>query len=268
MPEPEQPEPEQIETPPTVDGVAGLLVQLGGVVLSTETLETAVAMVTRLAAATIPRTAGAGVTLVDGRGHRTTAASDPLVGEADTLQYKFDSGPCLTAWSEQVTVRIDDLDTEDRWPRWTAAAADLGIGSMVSLPLVAGDTSVGAIKVYSRQAGVYDAHAEQVLGMFAEQAAVLLTNMLTLADARQLSAQLTEALHRRDIIGQAKGVLMTRGAGDPETAFAMLVAASQQSNLKLHDVADQLMTSLRSRRSDPPRPPWTSPAVEGMIADG
>lgn len=256
-------EPEQMDTPPAVDGLAGMLAQLGGVVLSTETLETAVALVTRLAAVTIPGTAGAGVTLVDGRGRRTTAASDPLVSEADALQYEFDSGPCLTAWSEQVTVRIDHLAAEDRWPQWTAAAADLGIASMVSLPLVAGDISVGAIKVYSRQAGVYDAHAEQVLGLFAEQAAVLLVNMLTLADAQRLSAQLTEALHRRDIIGQAKGALIFRGASDPETAFAMLVAASQQSNLKLHDVAHQLMTSVYARRPDHPRPPLTSTTGEG-----
>lgn len=234
------------ETSPAMNGLTGMLVQLGGVVLSTETLETAVALVTKLAAVTIPGTAGAGVTLVDSRGRRTTAASDPLVAEADALQYELDSGPCLTAWSEQIIVRIDDLHTDDRWPRWSAAAASLGVASMVSLPLVAGDTSVGAIKVYSREAGVYNAYAEEVLGLFAEQAAVLLTNMLSLTDARRLSAELSQALQRRDVIGQAKGVLMARGAADPETAFSMLVAASERSHLKLHDVAARLLTSLAS----------------------
>ena len=253
---------EQVEASPVVDGLAGLLVQLGGVVLSTETLETAVALVTRLAAVTIPGTAGAGVTLVDERGRRTTAASDPLVTEADALQYAFDSGPCLSAWSEQVTVRIDRLDTEERWPRWTEAAAELGIASMISLPLVADDTSVGAIKVYSRHAGVYDTHAEHVLGLVAEQAAVLLVNMLTLADARRLSTQLAGALHRRDVIGQAKGVLMAQGADGEETAFAMLVAASQRSNLKLVEVADHLMTSVSRQRPD------TVPPVSARPVDG
>jgi GAF domain-containing protein len=261
-------EPEQLETPPAVNGLTGMLAQLGGVVLSTETLETAVALVTRLAAVTIPGTAGAGVTLIDERGRRTTAASDPLVSEADALQYEFGSGPCLTAWSDEVTVRIDDLAAEDRWPRWTAAAADLGIASMVSLPLVAGDTSVGAIKVYSRQAGAYDAHAEQVLGLVAEQAAVLLANMLTLADARRLSAELSDTLQRRDVIGQAKGVLIAQGADDEETAFSMLAAASQRSNVKLHEVARQLMVSVRSRQPDLPRPASPSTAAKGMSPDG
>ncbi|SDT10112.1 ANTAR domain-containing protein [Friedmanniella luteola] len=258
-------DPGQPTTTPAVEGLAGLLLQLGGVVLSAETLETAVALVTRLAAVTIPGTAGAGVTLVDSRGRRTTAASDPLVGEADALQYAFDSGPCLTAWSERVTVRIDRLDSEERWPRWTAAAAELGIRSMVSLPLVADDVSVGAIKVYSREAGAYDARAEAVLGLFAEQAAVLLTNMLTLSDARQLSAQLSGALQRRDLIGQATGVLIGRGAGDRETAFALLVEASQRSDLKVHEVAAQLVASAAAPRLDAPPPPSPS---DGGVPDG
>jgi GAF domain-containing protein len=245
---------DRISADTVADGLAAVLAQLGGVVLSTETLETAVALVTRLAAVTLPSTAGAGVTLVDSRGRRTTAASDTLVAEADALQYGFDSGPCLTAWSDQVTVRIDDLTVEDRWPRWTAAAAELGIRAMVSLPLVAEGVSVGAIKVYSREPGVYDAQAEQVLALFAQQAAVLLVNMLTLTDARRLSAQLSDALQRRDLIGQAKGVLIARGASDEEMAFAMLVAASQRTNIKVHEVARQLMASLHTPRPAPQPP--------------
>ncbi|HYP46038.1 MAG TPA: GAF and ANTAR domain-containing protein [Propionibacteriaceae bacterium] len=260
-------EPKHVDLVPAVDGLAGMLQQMGGVVLSTETLETAVDLVTKLAAVTIPGTAGAGVTLVDGSGRRTTAASDPLVSEADALQYEFDSGPCLTAWSEQITVRIDDLDRETRWPEWTAAAAELGIASMVSLPLQAGDTSVGAIKVYSRQNGVFDAHAEHVLGLFAEQAAVLLVNMLTLFDARKLSAQLTSTLDRRDVIAQAKGVLLAQGAGDQETAFAMLVAASLPSHSSVHDVARLLVDSVQSPGHGRVRPPSGS-AEGGTTPDG
>lgn len=245
-------EPDEVGTPPVLEGLAGLLTQLGGVVLSTETLQTAVALVTQLASVTIPGTAGAGVTLVSDSGRRTTAASNELVSQADALQYAFDSGPCLTAWREQITVRIDHLDAEERWPRWTEAAAGLGIASMVSLPLVAGGTSVGAIKVYSGEGGVYDEHAEQVLGLFARQAAVLLTNMVTLADARRLSEQLSEALQRRDVIGQAKGVLIAQGARDEASAFAMLVASSQGSDVRMHEVARRLLTSVQRRHPGSP----------------
>ena len=243
-----------MDVPVTADGpvtteVAALLSQIGGVVLSVETVQTTVDLVTRLAAETLPDTFGAGVTLVHAGGRRTAAASDPAVAEADALQYAVDSGPCLTAWNEQTTVRVDDLSTETRWPDWTAAAAGLNLRSVLSVPLVAAGISVGAIKVYSRERHAYDARSEEVLSLFAQQAAVLLTNMVTLADSRRLSAQLTDALGTRDLIGQAKGVLIARGARSEEAAFAMMVAASQRSNRKLHQVARELLASVLERQS-------------------
>ena len=172
-------------------------------------------------------------------GKRTTAASDPLVERADALQYQFDSGPCLTAWRDQVSVRVDDTDSETRWPQWTAAVADLGVRAVLSAPLLTQDagttqgTGLGAIKVYSGQPDVYDARAEQLLELFAQQAAILLANTQTLSDARRLSAELTQALNNRDIIGQAKGVLIAQGAANDQAAFQMLVSASQRSNTKI-----------------------------------
>jgi len=236
---------------PGSSDVATMLTQLGGVVLSLETVQTTVDLVTRLAATTIPGTAGAGVSLVDARSHRTTAASDPLVEQADALQYDLGSGPCLSAWGEGTAVRVDDLSTEVRWPAWTAAAAALGVQSMLSVPLVTAGTSVGAMKVYSRHRHTYDDRAEEVLGLFAQQASVLLANMMTLSDARRLSAQLSDALHRRDVVGQAKGVLLARGAADEQTAFAMLVAASSRTGTRLPQVAAQLLASLTDRPGGP-----------------
>jgi GAF domain-containing protein len=233
----------------TPDELAGMVTQLGGVLLSTETVDSTVALVTRLARETIAGTIGAGVTLVDVRGTRSTAASDALVEQADQLQYDLDAGPCLTAWRDQTPVRVDDVDSETRWPEWTAAVALLGIRSVLSVPLTTPGGSVGAIKVYSRQPDVYDSRSAHLLALFAQQAAVLLTNTLTLADARRTSAHVITALENRDVIGQAKGVLIAQGAGDQDLAFAMLVSASQRSNMKLHEVARQLVAEVVSRQA-------------------
>jgi GAF domain-containing protein len=250
-------EPTQVSAPE----LTAVLAQQGAVVLAAETIDTTIKLVATLAVRTIPGTSGAGVTLLDGRGKRTTAASDPLVEQADELQYQFDSGPCLTAWRDQVSVRVDDIDSETRWPQWTAAVAGLGVRAVVSAPLLAQDATttqgagLGAIKVYSSQPNAYDRRAEQLLELFARQAAILLANTQTLSDARRLSAELTQALDNRDIIGQAKGVLIAQGADDEQSAFQMLVSASQRSNTRLHDLARQLVASThvgrpRGRRSD------------------
>src|SRR3954454_9612039 len=227
-----------------------LLAEMGAVLLTAETLETAVTLVTRLATAAIPGSAGAGVTLVDSRGRRTTGASDPFVEEADALQYGLDAGPCLTAWRDQVPVRIDDVEHETRWPQWTAAVTDLGIASVLSVPLLAGPDCLGAIKVYAREPAAYDAHAEALLSLFAQQAAILLANTRTVVNARQLTGQLTEALVNRDLIAQAKGMLMAQGAADVHAPFGMLVAASQRSSINVHEVARRVVATVSGEPAD------------------
>lgn len=232
--------------------LSAVLREMGAVVLAAETLETIIELVIAAAVTTIPGTTGAGVTLVDARGKRSLASSDELVEQADALQYQFDAGPCLTAWREQERVRIDDLAREARWPQWSAAAAELGVRSVLSVPLVLNGTSIGAIKVYATRPYAYDERDEAVLALFANQAAILLVNSQTLTDARKLSADLTAALGSRDVIGQAKGVLIAQGAADEQVAFTMLVSASQRSHVKLHEVARQLIASVIDRRTAAP----------------
>jgi GAF domain-containing protein len=241
-----------VEDAAVTSGLADALLRMSGVLLTRESVNTVVELVTTLAAATLPGTTGAGVSLVNQAGKRTTAASDPLVEQADLQQYQLDEGPCLSAARERALIRIDDLHTERRWPRWREAVAELNLRSVLSAPLVAGDEAIGAIKVYSPEVAAYDERGEHLLTLFAQQAAILLANMQSLQDAQQLSTQLKGALTSRDVIGQAKGVLMAQGAAGEEAAFTMLVSASQRSNVKLHGVARQIVAAVISRRTDSP----------------
>jgi GAF domain-containing protein len=229
--------------------LSALLAQMGAVVLSTETVGTTVELVTALATEAIPGAAGAGVTLVDARITRSMAASNSLVERADALQYQLGDGPCLTSWHDRVTVRVDDVLEEERWPRWCAAVVEVGVRSVLSVPLVAAGARLGAIKVYSAEPAAFDERAERLLELFAQQAAILLANIQTLADASRTNLQLTSALENRDVIGQAKGILLAQGAADDAAAFAMLVSASQHTNTKLHTIAQQLVRSVTSRNA-------------------
>ena len=168
------------------------------------------------------------------------------------LQYEGDAGPCLTSCRDQVSVRIDDVSRDDRWPEWNREVAQLGVRAMLSVPLVTAGTSMGAIKVYSTWPAAFDAHAEHLLGLFARQAAILLVNVQTLADARRTNVQLTEALHARDLIGQAKGILLARDAANDEAAFALLISGSQRAGVKLQEFARQLVESVASQSAPSP----------------
>src|SRR3954454_17628464 len=127
------------------------LSHLAGLVLSRETVDTGVALVTTLAETAIAGTAGAGVTIVDEQGRRSKAASNEIVEQADALQYELDEGPCLTAWRTRQLVRVDDTGTDPRFPRWSAPVGRRGVRSVLSVPLVVDDETLGAIKVYSGQ---------------------------------------------------------------------------------------------------------------------
>jgi GAF domain-containing protein len=230
--------------------LSSALTQMAGLVLSRETVDTALTLVTTLAAATTAGTTGAGVTLVDEHGKRSKAASNQLVEQADALQYEFDEGPCLTAWRTRQLVRIDDTATDSRWPRWNSAAAHLGVRAVLSVGLVVEDERIGAIKVYSDQPANYGTPDERVMSLFAEQAAILLANTQSLQQARRLSRQLTDALRGRDAIVRATGVLLARGAADQDAAFIALTDAARRSGQTVRQLARELLAAVVAGNAD------------------
>ncbi|HEX2073989.1 MAG TPA: GAF and ANTAR domain-containing protein [Geodermatophilus sp.] len=215
---------------------------LSGLLYAEETLGSVLGLVTTLAAEVLPGSCGAGVTLLTGR-MRTTAATDPAVERADALQYELGEGPCLSAAQDRRTYRIDSMRSERRWPRWTERAAQLGLGSSLSSPLVVRHDSIGTVKVYAVPEAAFGDHAEQILGLFAEKASVTVADLLFHEDARRFTQQLRNALRSRDVIGQAKGILRERHRVDEQTAFGMLVQWSQHAKVTVRDLAEELLAS-------------------------
>lgn len=236
---------------PHLDDLTKLWMQLSGVLLMEESVQDALDRICMLAREAIAGTAGAAVTIVSDQQKFTAALSDEEpVRQADALQYQLDEGPCLSAWRDKKVYRIDSMADEKRWPRWTAAASGMGIASCISVPVTVRDQAFGAMKVYSRRANEYDDRDERVLQMFADQAAITLSNVLEFTDARNTIVQLKQAIETRDIIGMAKGILMAREGIDAEAAFDMLRAASQAENLQLRDIAQRLVDET-DRRAQP-----------------
>jgi GAF domain-containing protein len=233
---------------PLAEELAAVFARLSGLLLSAETVSTALALVSALATEVIPGTDGAGVTLLSEHGEPTTAAaSNPLVSTTDDLQYALDEGPCLTAWRCRVVVRVDDVAQETRWPRWVAAATKTGVRSVVSVPLVAGGDALGALKVYAYRPDTYGDRDEYLLTMFAAQAAVLVANVRSYTDAKRVSDDLKAAVRARDLVNMAKGILMDREAIDERTAFLLLIAMARDQHETIHELASGL-TNSTSRR--------------------
>ena len=162
---------------PPAQELGAVFARVSGSLLSRETVDTALRLITAVAKEAFPGSSGAGITLLDEHGRRvTSAATDALVEEVDILQYQLEEGPCLAAWHLRTVVRIDDVRTDPRWPSWAQAAADTGMRASLSAPMVAGDEALGALKVYAARPAAYGEREERLLPMFATQAAIWLAN--------------------------------------------------------------------------------------------
>ncbi|MBW0101331.1 GAF and ANTAR domain-containing protein [Pseudonocardia sp. KRD-291] len=166
----------------------------------------------------------------------TRAPSDAAIVELDRLQAELGEGPCATALSVGgvTVVQVDDfVEEHGRWPRFAPAATRAGVQSLVSFAMAPRDAAPGAMNLYSRRRAAFG-EVDRALGAaFASQVAVAVYG------ARMVE-HMQRALGSRDVIGQAKGILMERFGLGAEEAFELLVRSSQDSNLKLYDVAQWL----------------------------
>jgi transcriptional regulator with GAF, ATPase, and Fis domain len=167
---------------------------------------------------------------------RSQAASGPLPRALDALQEQVGQGPCLDAVWDAHTVSVPDLGDESRWPRFSARAAELGAGSMLSFQLWVEDDHLGALNLSARRAAAFDDASVEIGRLFAVHAALAYA-------ATQREAALERALLSRQLVGQAQGILMERERMTAEQAFGQLTRASQHGNVKLHEVARRLVES-------------------------
>jgi GAF domain-containing protein len=217
--------------------------RMAGGLLKDQTLDTVLSTVVTLAHETLPQIDGVGVTLMrDGRPVTAVGSSD-FVDDIDRLQYDANEGPCLQAIADGTAVESPALDEERRWPSFAARARENGVASAYSMPLTVRELPLGALNIYSRQKNGMDSQGRTLARMFAEHAAILLATAQAYLDAEQLTDQLREALKSREVIGEAKGILMEREGVSSDEAFDMLRRISQHSNVKLREVAQELVDS-------------------------
>jgi GAF domain-containing protein len=184
---------------------------------------------------TVPGVQYAGITVVKGRRDvETPSATDDVVRQVDRAQYETAQGPCLDATYQQRTVRLSDMAQEERWPEFRRRALAAGIRSMLSFQLYVIGDNLGALNLYSRRAAAFDDESEYVGLLFASHAAIAMAGA-------QREHDLIRAASVRDVIGQAKGVLMERYKITDDRAFQLLVRVSQNANVKLVEVARYLV---------------------------
>ena len=204
-------------------------------VLDTGTVHETLQLIVDLAVATVPGCEHAGISFVHRRKVSTPATSDAVALRVDAVQFEVGQGPCLDAAAEDHIFRSDDLAVETRWPRFSQRAhAETGVRSMLGIRLFARARTIGALNLMSSQPAAFGDDSLSIAALFAALASVAL-------NAAQTEESLQLALKSRDIIGQAMGILMERHGITDKEAFQRLSAASQNLNVRLRDLADQVV---------------------------
>ncbi|MFC5065527.1 ANTAR domain-containing protein [Actinomycetospora atypica] len=207
--------------------------------------------VVRRAAEIGPKTATVSVTLrePDGTFH-TPVETDPTASRADEIQYGTNEGPCIevTADSSSAFTVSRDLAHDERYPRFGPRVAELGFRAVCATGMFPGGERprLGALNLYFSDPDDVDGVDRDSMLLLAAHAAVALRAARHLEAEKLRTAQLTEGLESRDVIGQAKGILMERRGATADEAFDILRRTSQDLNVKLRDLA----RTLSQRRSE------------------
>ena len=225
--------------------------ELARALLDVDSVAEVLQRVVRAAVEIVPGAELVSVTLQERESFTTPFFTDPRAEEIDRVQYGANEGPCLEAIRKGGTgfAWSADLATDtDHWPRFGPHAAELGLGSVLAVGLFPGGEQprLGALNIYAARPHALDTADRNIALLLASHASVALARARDVTAARLEATQLTTALQSRDVIGQAKGVLMERRGLDAGEAFDILRAASQDLNVKLVEIAATLV----ERRAD------------------
>jgi GAF domain-containing protein len=165
---------------------------------------------------------------------QVAAVTDPALVDIYLEQVKLGDGPLVTALTGLQTVLVSDTSSDQRWPAWANRVRELGVASVLDVPMNVSHHTVGVLGLYSSRTDGFDIDDEAVAQILARHAAV------ALATARHEEA-LSKAVDARKLIGQAMGILMERYGIDGDQAFVVLRRYSQDTNTKLHLIAQRLI---------------------------
>jgi GAF domain-containing protein len=196
--------------------------------------------------------AGAGIMLSKDGDLDFVAASEQRVVDVEQHQARLGQGACHEAFNINEIVRVDDIADEHRWPDYVKLVEARGFRGVLGVPLNAFGQTIGVINIYREQAGPWtteDIGAAQVL---ASMGAGYILNANQLKAQHTLSEQLHAAVESRDLIGQAKGIIMAQARVGSDRAFEILRQRSQDSNRKLREIAEEIVEqqSASSREGD------------------
>ena len=194
------------------------------------------------------RATGSGIMLEGAAGRlEFAAASDSVIREVERVQDRAETGACYEAYTTNQVVPVPDLRDTDRWPPYTAWALDVGLRSVIGVPLRAWGRTIGVLNVYRDRVDEWTPADIDACQILAAMGAGYILNATQMQAQQDLTENLQAALESRATIERAKGILMERERIDADAAFKTLRQAAAENNRKLQDIAQEIVGSIEYR---------------------
>jgi GAF domain-containing protein len=230
-----------------LDEVTGNLSDLAEVLAGEENLGPVLQRSVDQVASGVPGADMVSVSVLHGDAAETIAASNARVWGIDQDQYAAGDGPCLEAARTGQVVRTGVAEAERQWPRFTRSARAAGVASYLSYPLLIGEDFAGSLNLYSEHPHGFADFDVALLRLYVTATGAAIANARRYARAREAAGQLSQALASRAVIDQAIGVLIAQTGITAEEAFAELTRRSQNTNVKLREIAGRLVAGQQRR---------------------
>ncbi|NIH84394.1 ANTAR domain-containing protein [Amycolatopsis granulosa] len=234
-----------------LDEVTSALEELAGTVGNTDDFGVLLRVVCEQVVRVVPGADMASITVLDGTGARSVAATDERAALIDQAQYADDDGPCLRAARTGQVVRVAVSTARQLWPGFVEVAAGHGVASYLASPLQVRDEAMGAINLFGFGEHGFRDVDQKYLELYATVVdAVLHLSRRALRTQEQVR-HLRTALRTRGVIEQAKGILMAARRITADEAFQLLVGQSQRENVKLHTISARFVSEHTGHAVEP-----------------
>ena len=227
--------------PPTPSKEAAAYASLSQLVYADRPLANTLDKLINLAKEIMSETPDVSLTLVDDTGASTPASTGPLALRLDRQQYELETGPCLDAARHGETIALTIAGPHQPYAQFRDAAQHQGVTHTLSVGFSTGDHALGALNIYSSTGQAFSENSDRIARTFASFVAIILANLDRYRRATILAAQLEVALQSRASIDQAKGIIIASLGCSSDDAFKVLVRQSQDQNIKLRLLAEELV---------------------------
>jgi transcriptional regulator with GAF, ATPase, and Fis domain len=224
------------------------LSELGLIRLGAQSLNAALLRIADITKRSVPNVHEVSVTVMKGNTPRTAVFTGPLAVDLDERQYESGFGPCIDAAVSGDLILVDTNNADNPYPDFSRSARRAGINQVLSIGLPSTAQTPAGLNLYATDRRAMDPETVALLETLATYAAVAVGNAVTHSTTTELVEQIQELVKSRAVIEQAKGILMAQHNYSAADAFAALTHMSQNSNIRLRDVAGAIVTRISRHR--------------------